>query len=961
MSSSSSSSTTSKDVPMVELEHCAAAAASHCHAITWVPPTMNHDTTLPPMLLAYASHALIYLCESSNPTCTSSTDTPTGDTSWKVIHTLRTRHSWSAPMSVITSLMSLPLVSTGHAILLCGFSNGCIHVWTRSPQQSSLLENGTWNEHVLYKPLSEDSHSITSLDGTCVMSDSTTGTLLVVTASSAGSYLFRATIQFTSNDNDDATIPITTTAINHVTRTPLLSPTTTSFAMSTLMTLSHDTHTNGNAEPCQEVWMVLGTAMPRHNQLHLYQIPMACKDSTLSESNASQVSYAGALSGHQDWITCGAWWIRSPQERFLATGSHDAKIRLWKFTTTTTTLSNTSNIPPVDSASTGVVVVNDNDIDNENDDDELEKDVDEEEEEEGESRLTLYHTSSSLPIRTTQVTLEALLYGHEDHVTSVAWHPHPPAPHSAILVSSSMDRSILLWAPTPIDNDTGEDTGIWTPLTRVGSAGGILGGSVGSTLLGYLHASLEPIHGQTLVGHAYGGSLHMWSTNATSSNQETLSGRLPRWRASLGITGHFGGVTDLCWEATRGQYLLTASQDQTCRLWSTVHDQWRELARPQVHGYDLSTVSSLSTPEHPHLMVSGADEKELRVFDAPLSTITTLHAATGYKYDPDPVQRTDRAFIPSLGLSNKASALDGAEEDKSSEEETIPSDTSTPHAMIRWPLECDLGAVSLWPEVGRLFGHNTELYCLTSTLAAQTHYRYRNSQDSVALVASSGKARDADAAVIRLWNVSAGKCVGQLAGHKSTVATMSFTPDGRFLVTSGKDRRLCVWKHNSNGVSFDLAWSKDSAHKRIIWATHVCPFDPTVVASGSRDGCVRIWKIVENGDSVSLQEQYRIAPSFRVDSKPDAVTALSFAPLPMGDDHTALLALGLESGRLELWKVSSSEPPTLYSLLDWDLCHGATVTKLAWKCVTEQSSWDEGLLLASVSMDHACRIYRIRK
>ena len=53
--------------------------------------------------------------------------------------------------------------------------------------------------------------------------------------------------------------------------------------------------------------------------------------------------------------------------------------------------------------------------------------------------------------------------------------------------------------------------GIWMPLTHVGSAEGILGGLVGSTLLGYLATTMEPTNGSFLLGHVYGGGLHVWN------------------------------------------------------------------------------------------------------------------------------------------------------------------------------------------------------------------------------------------------------------------------------------------------------------------------------------------------------------------------------------------------------------------------------------------------------------------
>lgn len=44
---------------------------------------------------------------------------------------------------------------------------------------------------------------------------------------------------------------------------------------------------------------------------------------------------------------------------------------------------------------------------------------------------------------------------------------------------------------------------------------------------------------------------------------------------------------------------------------------WHELARPQVHGYDMQCFAMLNN----YTLVSAADEKVIRVFDAPRNFI----------------------------------------------------------------------------------------------------------------------------------------------------------------------------------------------------------------------------------------------------------------------------------------------------------------------------------------------------
>lgn len=82
------------------------------------------------------------------------------------------------------------------------------------------------------------------------------------------------------------------------------------------------------------------------------------------------------------------------------------------------------------------------------------------------------------------------------------------------------------------------------------------------------------------------------------------------------------------------------------------------------------------------------------------------------------------------------------------------------------------------------------------------------------------------------------------------MVTISFSPDSKLIASSGKDRRLCIWRLNSNSIStshkYSLVAAVDSAHKRIVWSSHFCPQDQSLLATGSRDGFVKIWRLEEN-------------------------------------------------------------------------------------------------------------------
>ena len=85
---------------------------------------------------------------------------------------------------------------------------------------------------------------------------------------------------------------------------------------------------------------------------------------------------------------------------------------------------------------------------------------------------------------------------------------------------------------------------------------------------------------------------------------------LDRWTSVPTLTGHYGPVQDISWEPTKGEYLLSVSSDQTTRAYAPCVEggrdvRWCEIARPQIHGYDMQCVSVLS----PVLFISGAEEK----------------------------------------------------------------------------------------------------------------------------------------------------------------------------------------------------------------------------------------------------------------------------------------------------------------------------------------------------------------
>lgn len=262
------------------------------------------------------------------------------------------------------------------------------------------------------------------------------------------------------------------------------------------------------------------------------------------------------LCGHEDWIR-GVEWASFGSDLFLASCSQDCLIRVWKLY--------------MKSTSSGT-----------QDDDTIRL---------KENTFTIENESIKTAFA---VTLETVLAGHENWVNAVHWQPSfykdGVLQHPMRLLSASMDKTMILWAPD-------EESGVWLEQVRVGEVGG--------NTLGFYDCQFNE-DGSMIIAHAFHGALHLWKQNTVNPRE---------WTPEIVISGHFDGVQDLVWDP-EGEFIVTVGTDQTTRLfapWKRKGESqvtWHEIARPQIHGYDLKCLTMINRFQ----FVSGADEKVLRVF-----------------------------------------------------------------------------------------------------------------------------------------------------------------------------------------------------------------------------------------------------------------------------------------------------------------------------------------------------------
>ncbi|KAG9074746.1 hypothetical protein FS749_013663 [Ceratobasidium sp. UAMH 11750] len=493
--------------------------------------------------------------------------------------------------------------------------------------------------------------------------------------------------------------------------------------------------------------------------------------------------------------------------------------------------------------------------------------------------------------QTYSLAFDALLVGHEASVNSVAWRPGPPNSTQQLL-SSSTDASLIIWEP--IDAGAGA---IWGSVQRFGDVGGQrAGGFVGALW----------VNSGEVAGWGWGGGWRRW---------KRTEGKTETWSEINAPTGHNAPVRGLAW-SSGGEYVVSTSLDQTTRIHGPVGPSrtWHELARPQVHGYDLTDAAFVGPGAL--RLVSSADEKIARVFDAPKGFVRTVRALGTVDWDGEQASEEARpagASLPPLGLSNKAT-------DNTEVPPTSAENTETPSHP---PFESELATITLWPETEKLFGHGYELH----TLAVSP---------SGSLVATACRATSRDHAVIRLHASSNWQPVGTpLAGHTLTVTRIAFSHDARSILSVSRDRSWRLFRRVEGGSEGDFEpVAENSSHGRIIWDCAWSPDDKIFVTASRcalfllcalpvsdmpyRDKTVRVWA---GSDSVG-----KAIATLKLK---EAATAVALT------DHLErrVLAVGLETGHVLLYTSASDLPGkwTCEATLDGSIASAGHVHRLAWQ------------------------------
>ncbi len=138
---------------------------------------------------------------------------------------------------------------------------------------------------------------------------------------------------------------------------------------------------------------------------------------------------------------------------------------------------------------------------------------------------------------------------------------------------------------------------------------------------------------------------------------------------------------------------------------------------------------------------------------------------------------------------------------------------------------------------------------------------------------------------VKVWDVKSGQLLKTLEGHKDWVFAVTVTPDGKTLVSGSRDFTARVWDLGTGMYQREYKGHREAVHAVLITA------DGKKVVTGSEDGTVQVWDI----NSGTTLNNFKVPGGY--------VLSLAFTPnekkLIVGNQSGAIIILNFQTGQIE--------------------------------------------------------------